>query len=274
MKKSICIWGIGLLFANSLSAQNVTSKDFNDIKRSKQYFYYDITLDKEEEAKKVANVNLAKLINDYCVENSITNVKVNDSDLKNVKYLKMDKNGMIRILAYVDKATYIGQAEKNINQEHNEQQTKKVEEKLPTSVVAVVKVESKEQEQSVQKVNIQSQNVPSVETASLVKNEAVTSLVKWQQDVLSDLCHITSAEKIMIKLSDLQSQYKIKRFGLKNDCKNEKDSFWIIYDSNKNVIAILGPETETRYNFFKGVNDNLEMYWSEGYNAIWFQLSK
>lgn len=78
----------------------------------------------------------------------------------------------------------------------------------------------------------------------------------------------------MIKLSDLQSQYKIKRFGLKNDCKNEKDSFWIIYDSNKNVIAILGPETETRYNFFKGVNDNLEMYWSEGYNAIWFQLSK
>lgn len=93
---------------NFLQAQTVTSKSFNEIKRSKQYFYYDITMESEDEAKNAANINLAKLINDYCVEKSITNVKVKNTDLKDVKYLKMDRNGMVRILAYVEKSVYIG----------------------------------------------------------------------------------------------------------------------------------------------------------------------
>lgn len=263
MKRAFCLWGVWLL-ASSLSAQTVTSKDFNDIKRSKQYFYYEITLDKEEDAKKAANVNLAKLINDYCVENAITNVKVNDNDLRNVKYLKMDKNGLVKIMAYVDKTTYIGKSEE------------KPEVKPVSPVVAVVKIEEckEKKELPTSTVVLPPKNVLAVEVASLAKNEAVTSLEKWQQDVLTDLCQIRSAEKIMMKLSDLQNQYKVKRFGLKNDCKNEQDSFWIVYDSNKNVIAILGPGTESRYNFFKGVNDNLEKYGSQGLNAIWFQLSK
>lgn len=263
MKRAFCLWGVWLL-ASSLSAQTVTSKDFNDIKRSKQYFYYEITLDKEEDAKKAANVNLAKLINDYCVENAITNVKVNDNDLRNVKYLKMDKNGLVRIMAYVDKTTYIGKSEE------------KTEVKPVSPVVAVVKIEEhkEKKEQPTSTVVLPPKNVPAVEVASLAKNEAVASLEKWQQDVLTDLCQIRSAEKIMMKLSDLQNQYKVKRYGLKNDCKNKQDSFWIVYDSNKNVIAILGPGTESRYNFFKGVNDNLEKYGSQGLNAIWFQLSK
>lgn len=241
MKRALCLWGVWLL-ASSLSAQTVTSKDFNDIKRSKQYFYYEITLDKEEDAKKAANVNLAKLINDYCVENAITNVKVNDNDLRNVKYLKMDKNGLVRIMAYVDKTTYIGKSE---------------EKPAPTATVV-----------------LPPKNVPDVEVASLAKNEAVTSLEKWQQDVLTDLCQIRSAEKVIMRLSDLQNQYKVKRFGLKSDCKNEQDCFWIVYDSNKNVVAILGPGADSRYNFYKGVNDSLEKYSSQGLNAIWFQLSK
>ena len=111
MKKIYRIFMVLILVSSSLQAQTITSKNFNEIKRSKQYFYYDITMEKEEEAKNAANINLAKLINDYCVENSITNVKVKDTDLKDVQYLKMDKNGMVRILAYVEKAVYIGKAE-------------------------------------------------------------------------------------------------------------------------------------------------------------------
>lgn len=65
-------------------------------------------MESEDEAKNAANINLAKLINDYCVEKSITNVKVKNTDLKDVKYLKMDRNGMVRILAYVEKSVYIG----------------------------------------------------------------------------------------------------------------------------------------------------------------------
>lgn len=276
MKKALCLCGVWLL-ASSLSAQTVTSKDFNDIKRSKQYFYYEITLDKEEDAKKAANVNLAKLINDYCVENAITNVKVNDNDLRNVKYLKMDKNGLVRIMAYVDKTTYIGKTEVRSEVNPEVKSEVKPEVKPVSPVVAVVKIEEhkdKKEQPSSTTVVFPPKNVPDVEVASLAKNEAVASLEKWQQDVLTDLCQIRSAEKIIMKLSDLQNQYKVKRFGLRSDCKNEQDSFWIVYDSNKNVVAILGPGAESRYNFFKGENDNLEKYGSQGLNAIWFQLSK
>ena len=133
-----------LLSASTLSAQNVTSRDFNDIKRSKQYFYYDITMGKEDEAKNAANVNLAKLINDYCVENSITNVKVKDTDLKNVKYLKMDKNGMVRILAYVEKATYIGESKAV-------ESSAAVDKKPQKEIVAVVKIEQKPEKKTEQK---------------------------------------------------------------------------------------------------------------------------
>lgn len=248
MKKLYRIVVALMLVSSQLQAQTVTSKSFNEIKRSKQYFYYDMTMEKEEEAKNAANINLAKLINDYCVENSITNVKVKDTDLKNVQYLKMDKNGMVRILAYVEKALYIGKEEKSKDQ-----------------TVIVSKVEE---------VKLPSQNIPSVEAASLVNNEAACSLVKWQQDVLEELLHISSAEKLMMKLSELQTQYKVKRFGLLSDCKNEKDSFWVFYDSGKNVVAILGPGSGERYNFNKGINDSLDTYRSKGMNAIWFQLSK
>lgn len=283
-----------VMSANSLSAQNVTSKEFNDIKRSKQYFYYDVTMEKEEEAKNAANINLAKLISDYCAKHSITNVKVKEAYMKNVDYLRMDKNGMVRVLAYVNKAIYIDSSDLI-------ETTDVADNKSKNNVVAVVKKDPKSEPVAVksakpaqptkpaepakpaqlakenkikQEVKIPSSNHPSPEVASLAKNEAAASLTKWQQDVLEDLSNISSAEKLVIKLSELQGQYKVKRFGLENDCKSAADSFWVVYDSDKNVKAILGPGENLRYNFLKGVNESLEDLIARGFNAIWFQLSK
>ena len=132
MRKIFCLFVVLLMPAIFLQAQTVTSKSFNEIKRSQQYFYYDITMEREDEAKNAANINLAKLINDYCVEKSITNVKVKDTDLKDVQYLKMDRNGMVRILAYVEKSVYIGKNE--------DASVKPI-----STVVAVRKVEQKHQ---------------------------------------------------------------------------------------------------------------------------------
>lgn len=283
-----------VMSANSLSAQNVTSKEFNDIKRSKQYFYYDVTMEKEEEAKNAANINLAKLISDYCAKHSITNVKVKEAYMKNVEYLRMDKNGMVRVLAYVNKAIYIDGSDLI-------ETTDVADNKTKNNVAAVVKKEPKSEPVAVkpakptelakpaesakpaqpakenrikQEVKIPSSNHPSPEAASLAKNEAAASLAKWQQDVLEDLSNISSAEKLVVKLSELQGQYKVKRFGLENDCKSAADSFWVVYDSDKNVKAILGPGENLRYNFLKGVNESLEDLIARGFNAIWFQLSK
>lgn len=247
-----------------MQAQTVTSKSFNEIKRSKQYFYYDITMESEDEAKNAANINLAKLINDYCVEKSITNVKVKDTDLKDVQYLKMDRNGMVRILAYVEKSVYIGK---------NEDASVKPK----STVVAVRKVEQKHQTVSNADLispQVETVVIPSPEAASLSQNSSAISLEKWQQAVVEELCHITSAEKLMMKLSELQNQYKVKRFGLRNECRNDSECFWVIYDSGKNVTAILSPGSDMRYNYYKGISEKLDTYLSQDQNAIWFQLSK
>lgn len=42
---------------------------------------------------------------------------------------------------------------------------------------------------------------------------------------MEELCHITSAEKLMMKLSELQNQYKVKRFGLRKECRNDSECF-------------------------------------------------
>ena len=226
MRKIFCLFVVLLMPAISMPAQTVTSKSFNEITRSKQYFYYDITMESEDEAKNAANINLAKFINEYCVEKSITNVKVKNTDLKDVQYLKMDRNGMVRILAYVEKSVYIGKNEGTAVKPNN-------------TVVAVRKVEQKHQTVSnadlispqVETVVIPSRNIPSPEAASLSQNSSAISLEKWQQAVVEELCHITSAKKLMMKLSELQNQYKVKRFGLRNECRNDSECFWVIYES-------------------------------------------
>lgn len=294
MKRFYSLLVAFLLSANSLSAQNVTSKDFNDIKRSKQYFYYDVTMENEEEAKNAAKINLAKLISDYCAKHSITNAKVNEAYLKNVDYLRMDKNGMVRVLAYVNKAIYIDNSDltetTDVADNKHKNKVATVAKKEPKSEpVAVIPAQSAKPVEPAkpakpaepakdnkisQEVVIPSVNHPSPEVASLAKNKAAASLSKWQQDVLEDLCNISSAEKLAMRLSELQGQYKVKRFGLENECKNATDSFWVVYDSDKNVKAILGPGENLRYNFLKGVNESLEDLITRGFNAIWFQLSK
>lgn len=107
MRKIFCLFVVLLMPAFFLQAQTVTSKSFNEIKRSKQYFYYDITMESEDEAKMPLTSILPNL--------SMTIVwkidykrKGKNTDLKDVKYLKMDRNGMVRILAYVEKSVYIG----------------------------------------------------------------------------------------------------------------------------------------------------------------------
>lgn len=51
MRKIFCLFVVLLMPAIFLQAQTVTSKSFNEIKRSKQYFYYDITMESEDEQK-------------------------------------------------------------------------------------------------------------------------------------------------------------------------------------------------------------------------------
>lgn len=241
----------------SCLAQEATSKEFNQIKRSGEYFYYDVTMDNEDNAKTMARTNLAKLINDYYAENCITSSEVTADNLQDVNYLKRNTYGMVRILAYVKKSSYI----------KNEVTTAPVK-KEKTEETTVTSAETAPE------INIPIRNVPSPEAAALSKDSVSSALTKWQQDAIADLCKITTADKLAQKLIDLQNKYKVKRFGVQDDCKDMANSFFVVYDSQKVVVALLGPGTDSRYDFLSGGKGNLNSYLTKGMKAIWFQLSK
>lgn len=244
------------------SAQNATSKDFNTIKRSAEYFYYDVTMDKEDEAKNAARVSLAQLINDYCESKGIKAEKATADNLHDVNYLQRNTYGMVRVLAYVRKSTYI-------KEEDTVEATKRPtasgnDENRPTTTVKEAEAE----------INIPERNIPSPKAAALSKDSVLISLTKWQQDAIATLCKIPNAEDFVQKLIELQNQYKVKRLGTQDDCKDERGSFLALYDSNKTVVALLGPGMDNRYNFLSGGKVSLASYKAKGVKVIWFQLSK
>ena len=244
------------------SAQNATSKDFNKIKRSDEYFYYDVTMEQEEAAKNAAKINLAKLINDYIDSEGIKTGKITADDLHDVNYLQRDTYGMVRVLAYVKKSDYVD--------------CRTAKEEVNKPAVATEKSEHSTivEQDSTAAITIPTRNVPSPEAIALAKNEGSLSLTKWQQDAVAKLCKITDAEKFVHELIDLQNQYKVKRFGLQEDCKDEANSFFAIYDSNKMVVALLGLGTSSRYDFLSGGKESVDSYKAKEMKAIWFQLSK
>lgn len=244
------------------SAQNATSKDFNAIKRSAEYFYYDVTMDKEDAAKNAAKVNLAQLINDYCENKGIKAEKVSADNLRNVTYLQRNTYGMFRVLAYVKKSDYV----KDCTSVETAKQT-------DVSTTDGNKPETEATETTVE-INVPKRNVPSPEAAALSKDTASMSLTKWQQDAIATLCKISNAEEFVQKLIDLQNQYKVKRFGIQEGCGDEANSFFALYDSNKTVVALLGPGADNRYDFLAGEKVDLNSYTAKGMKVIWFQLSK
>lgn len=244
------------------SAQNATSKDFNAIKRSAEYFYYDVTMDKEDAAKNAAKINLAQLINDYCEGKGVKTEKVTADNLRNVTFLQRNTYGMVRVLAYVKKSDYI--------KEDTSAETAK-QSAVSTNEENKPKATTKE---TTAEINISERNVPSPEAAALSKDTASMSLTKWQQNAIAALSKIPNAEEFVQKLIDLQNQYKVKRFGIQEDCKDEANSFFMLYDSNKIVVALLGPGADNRYDFLSGGKVNLNFYKAKGMKVIWFQLSK
>ena len=244
------------------SAQDATSKDFNKIKRSAEYFYYDVTMDKEDAAKNAARVSLAQLINDYYESKDIKAEKVTADNLHDVNYLQRTTYGMVRVLAYVKKSNYV--KEENTVEATKQPTASDDNESKPVTAVKEAKEE----------INIPERNIPSPEAAALSKDPASMSLTKWQQDAIAALCKISNAEEFVQKLIDLQNQYKVKRLGTQDDCKDEQGSFLALYDSNKTIVALLGPGMDNRYDFLSGSKVSLASCKAKGMKVIWFQLSK
>lgn len=254
------LFGIVLAVSLYSSAQNATSKEMNQIKRSKEFFYYEVTGDQMEEMKSIANANLVRLINEYLEQEGDYQKKVTVRDLQDVLYLHRNVyDGKVKLLAYVRRENYV-QKEKVVDPVTDS--TKVVGVQYIDKTSAVVNLDSSA-------VEIASSGI----TAS-PKDTIDVPLNKWQRDAIMALCKISDAETFVQKLIDLRNQYKVKRFGTKENCKDENTSYFVVYDVHKMVMALLGPGTETRYDFLSGERKELNAYLKQGMQVIWFQMSK
>lgn len=260
MKLRSILFGIALAVSLSSSAQNATSKEMNQIKRSKEFFYYEVTGDQMEEMKSIANANLVRLINKYLEQEGDDQKKVTVSDLQDVLYLHRNVyDGKVKLLAYVRRDSYV-KKEKAVDSVIED--TRVVEVQYIDKTSAVVSLDSSA-------VDIASSGI-----IASPKDTIDVSLNKWQRDAIMALCKISDAETLVQKLIDLQNQYKVKRFGTKENCKDENTSYFVVYDVHKKVIALLGPGTEARYDFLSGERKELNAYLKQGMQVIWFQMSK
>lgn len=258
MKTVYCII-CGLICSLYSIAQNVTSKEFNDLKRSNKYFYYEVNLEDRQKAREAAKANLIKLINDFYEKNAIDKDKLDENSIKDVLYIEMDRNGVMKVMAYVDKAKV---TETNENDGRVESFAKNdpvdvVQKGTPNEGVIV----------SNHEYVIQDNN-------TTFPIASTPHLENWQEKVISDVCRITYANQIFSELANLKDKYKVKRFGVYGECNNASDCFWVMYDSSKSVVAVLGPGEDTRYDFLNKINITLESYTAKGLKGIWFQLAK
>lgn len=304
----VCVLSVHMVFSQSSN----TSKQINDIKRDGQYFYAESTLETEAAAHESATLMLANFINDYVNSNNLpSDKKVAEKDLADAKSLTMKRGPMVRVFIYVKKSDFV--PAETANQSSTKEDITVQKPEIEKKVVEVAeKPEAKKQnseEQNTEKQNSEKQNTekqdiskqesevkqtdaPEQRTLPVESNASETKLedlpqteatdansslrlpVEWQQAAIDSMLKESSLKGVMPLLNRLQAEYKIKRFGTYNECRNAALSFWIICenDSNMSLITILGPGTDSRVNFKTLTHDSLGNY--SGKNAIWFELAK
>lgn len=275
-----CILAVGIAFSQSSS----TTKQINDIKRAGQYFYAESTLETEQEAREAATLMLANFINDYVNSNNLPqDKKVKESDLAKAQSLSMKRGPMTRVFLYVKKSDFI--PVENTNATPVKQESAIQESEIKKNSVEVAETNKPEDRTTVnaakqtvpieeKKVEVKQAEPPTEQTATDENTGSLRLSVDWQQAAIDAMLKEPSLKEVMVTLSRLKAEYKVKRFGTYNECKNAALSFWVVCesDSNMSIITILGPGTDKRVNFKSLQYDSLGNY--SGKNVIWFELAK
>lgn len=275
-----CILAVGIAFSQSSS----TTKQINDIKRAGQYFYAESTLETEQEAREAATLMLANFINDYVNSNNLPqDKKVKESDLAKAQSLSMKRGPMTRVFLYVKKSDFI--PVENTNATPVKQESAIQESEIKKNSVEVAETNKPEDRTTVnaakqtvpieeKKVEVKQAEPPTEQTATDENAGSLRLSVDWQQAAIDAMLKEPSLKEVMVTLSRLKAEYKVKRFGTYNECKNAALSFWVVCesDSNMSIITILGPGTDKRVNFKSLQYDSLGNY--SGKNVIWFELAK
>ncbi len=289
MIKRFFLLVFGLVITITLCAQQSDSKKINSIKRNPSYLYAEATMETEEEAFNTAKEALMTYIQEYIdSRKSLSNANsVIVKDIANrCERMQMMRGDMYRVLVYVKKNDIIPAANSETIDRPNSAVVKDtiVAVKADTTALkqadtmAVNAVAVDDGLPTVNEIN----NKPNVfgnnsEEKEAVEQNMVETAAKleiaWQQRVIDELLEASSLTEAKAMLNRFKAEFKVKRYGSYNECKNIGESFWLIVENGGgSVKAILGPGADERTNFKTMIKDRLGNY--SGYDAIWFTLAK
>lgn len=256
MKQRILMLLLSCLSITGAIAQNSgITKQINDIKRDGKYFYAESTMETEEEAREAATLMLANYINDYINDKNLPpESKVTEHGLTKVQCIKGKRGTNMRVFVYVNKADYVP-FESAADDTPFESKVEPIAAPEPVESVAA----------------------PEPAATPVTSSEASMALpVEWQQEALNEMLQKPNLQGVIGVLNRMKVDYKVKRFGTYNECKNVAECFWVILedDTDKSLVTILGPGAKDRVNFKTRQYDSLDNYFGKGKSAVWFEFSK
>ncbi len=289
MIKRFFLLVFGLVITITLCAQQSDSKKINSIKRNPSYLYAEATMETEEEAFNTAKEALMTYIQEYIdSKKSLSNANsVIVKDIANrCERMQMMRGDMYRVLVYVKKNDIIPAANSETIDRPNSAVVKDTIVAVKADTTALkqadtMAVNAVAVDDGLPKVN-EINNKPNVfgnnsEEKEAVEQNMVETAAKleiaWQQRVIDELLEASSLTEAKAMLNRFKAEFKVKRYGSYNECKNIGESFWLIVENGGgSVKAILGPGADERTNFKTMIKDRLGNY--SGYDAIWFTLAK
>ena len=233
---------LAFAFATSGFCQESNSKKINKIKRDSQYLYAEATTKDANEAYETALELLNGFIDEYVQSkkkyNSSENIIIKDVR-SHYEQIQMQRGDLTRVFVYVKKSDIIPADNSTIREN-------------------VGKKEEPDTDVSVEEH---------------LEGDASLRLEKaWQQEIVDQLLACNTIVEAKSLLNRRKAEYKVKRIGTPDSCRNKETCFWVIGDESGKLLTVLGKGSDKRTNFKTLELDSLENY--SNAKAIWFTMSE
>lgn len=305
MKKLILLLTTAFLCLTGNAQTSDIANSINNIKRDRSYFYAESTSASEAEAKDAATIMLQSVVSEHNKQSG-SSVDFNSLD---VQYLQMMRGEYYRVFAYARKDGAKTVAVKVTETPQPKPAPKPASTPAPVSVVnesaqgtdngLVAQIEQLKQELA--EKDRQLKDLQDKLDAQRRENDRLNKLITEMksgdggnkitetkdspmeshhndiqinpshQKVIDTLFQCANLNEVSAKLSRLQNEYTVKKYGTYEDCPNIASCYWIVLnrDSNMSMNTILSTGNE-KTNLKTSQYDSLSKY--TGHILIWFRL--
>ena len=247
MTRRFILMVLTMILATSAFGQESDSKKINKIKRNSQYLYAEATMRDPQEAYNTAMELLNNYIDEYVQTKkkykSSDNIIIKDIDSKSER-IQMKRGEMTRVFVFVKKNDIIP-AENSMTRENA---GKKSEERGLVSEVEPIEAGDGQGDGSLRLGKV------------------------WQQELVDQLLTCNTIIEVKSMLNRQKAEFRVKRLGAPDSCRNKAASFWVIGDATGNLVTVLGPGSQERTNFKTLQLDSLDNY--PDATAVWFTMSE